>query len=374
MKRYLVGGCVRDKILGLAHADRDYLVLNCTADEFLAMHPRATVVGSVNPVFLVNGDEYVLSRHADIHSDLADRDLTINALAMDEDGRILAHPQSMDDLKNKVIRAVGSKNFLNDPLRAVRAARFAAQFPDFSVHPKTIAAMQRVAEARTLKNIPGQRLAREIIKAAKTPKPGRFLRILHRGRCLRPWLEEMHEAAEIPAGPPPFHNGSVLDHTIEVMDRLSGDAEAVWMGLCHDLGKIRTDPAQWPKHHGHDHAGRETARALGSRLCLPNVFIRLGVLAAGLHMLAARYPILRNGTRVDLLKEMRSREELLRLGRLVVADNGPDMTDRMLRDLERIQAVHLPEKHCGKGPESGRILHALQARALAENNGRNEAS
>ncbi|NCC23693.1 MAG: tRNA nucleotidyltransferase, partial [Deltaproteobacteria bacterium] len=234
MKCYAVGGSVRDMLLGRPAADRDFVVFGATVEEFLAAHPGTVTVGGKNPVHLFQGDQYTLSLHPDLKSDLASRDLTINALALDEDDRIVAHSLALDDLDKKILRPVSEANFLADPVRAVRAARFSAQFPDFDLHQDTLWAMRSVAGKGLLESIAAERVGQEVLKSLATPEPGRFVRVLEQGNCLEPWLTELDGARSIPAGPRPRHDESLLEHTARVMDRLAGDPLSVWMGLCHD--------------------------------------------------------------------------------------------------------------------------------------------
>ncbi|MDI3492666.1 MAG: hypothetical protein PWP17_549, partial [Desulfomicrobiaceae bacterium] len=133
MRIYLVGGAVRDMLLGRPVQDRDYVVVGGSEAELMRRIPGLTRVGRREPVWVRQGEEYTLAPEADIHANLASRDLTINALALDEDGQVIALPGAMEDLSARVLRPVAAANIMADPARLVRAARFAAQFPDFRV-------------------------------------------------------------------------------------------------------------------------------------------------------------------------------------------------------------------------------------------------
>lgn len=210
---------------------------------------------------------------------------------------------ALADLRDKILRPVAPANFLADPLRVIRAARFAAAFPDFTVHEQLLEAMRGVAPD-ALGRVAAERVGQEVLKACAAPAPGNFLRVLQAGDRLAPWLAEFTDAHCIPAGPPEFHDASVLEHTARVMDRCAGDALGVWMALCHDLGKTVTPAERLPRHHGHEAVGPDMAQSLALRLRLPNRHGAAGRLAARWHMAAGRYADLKPSTRVRLLLEL----------------------------------------------------------------------
>lgn len=366
MKTYLVGGAVRDEILGKKIHDRDFLVIGATEAAFLRAHPGARRIGADHPVYTYQGDEYTVSTLTDVRSDLMQRDLTINAFAKDRDkGQIISHPDAVDDLKNNVLRPVAEANFLRDPLRVFRAARFAAELPDFRVHPELIRIMGQVAGKGLLQHLSAERIGNETRKACSGESPGRFLRLLLSTGACDPWFVEFVNAETIPAGPLPHHELSLSGHTAEVMDRLAGSALPVWMGLCHDIGKADSPWESLPSHHGHDKKGEAKARDLGRRLRLPRRFIKAGALSAGVHMTAGRYDELRPGTRVRLLTQLHRAGLLADVFQVVQADRGKDFFDRADADLKRILKVKLPDNYHGLGKTSGEVLFQLQCRALA---------
>ncbi|HKK33751.1 MAG TPA: tRNA nucleotidyltransferase, partial [Desulfomicrobiaceae bacterium] len=253
MKFYLVGGAVRDELLHRPVQDHDIVVFGADETTFMQRFPNAIKVGKRTGVYIVQGVEYTLSPARSIREDLETRDLTINAMARDNEGKIISRPQALDDLTRGILRPVAAANFVDDPLRAIRAARFAAWFPDFTVHPDLIRAMELVGRSNLLADVAAERVGNEVIKAGRGPRPGRFLELLTRTGLLAPWFLELHRADTVPAGPPPYHTGSLLDHIATVMNRAAPDPDLVWMALCHDLGKAGTDPGQWPRHHHHEH-------------------------------------------------------------------------------------------------------------------------
>jgi tRNA nucleotidyltransferase (CCA-adding enzyme) len=384
MKLYVVGGAVRDRLLGRGEADRDYLVLDATPEEFLRRFPTAKLVGKSFPVYLVDGSEYAWPRGATLEDDLAARDLTVNALAMPAEppagpagpgdaSRIVAHPHSFADLAARVLRPASATAMADDPLRVFRAARFAAELPDFSPHPELVAQMRRCAQTGALGGLIPERVGLETLAAMAAPAPGRFLEILDQADALAPWFAPLDAARTVPAGPAPYHDRDLLGHTTCVMNQLAGDPLRAWMGLAHDLGKATTDRELLPKHHGHELRGAFLAKELGERLRLPARFIKAGSLAARLHMNAGRYRILRPGNRVDLLHALHNAGLFEELFALVAADrhavSGEDYGRTVLAaaraDLETVLAVRLPPEDQNQGAASGRRLRELRCLALA---------
>ncbi|MBG0776486.1 MAG: HD domain-containing protein [Desulfovibrionaceae bacterium] len=396
MDVYLVGGAVRDMLLGRAVRERDYLFLGGDCDAFVAAHPGAHKVGRCFPIVIHRSCEFAPPRGASLRDDLLHRDLTINALAMDARGVLHCHPRALGDLRDGVLRPARPESLEEDPLRVLRAARFAAVFPGFSTAPELLDAMRAAGRAGLLNGLSAERVGGELLKALAAPRPGRFVRVLAEAGCLAPWFRELAEAAEIPAGPPQYHARSVLGHIAEVMDRLAGDPLRVYMGLAHDLGKTLTPRDMLPHHYGHEKAGEPVARELGLRLRLSNRYVDAGALAAALHMTAGRYPALRPGTRVDLLDRLHRARLFAEMFDLVAADanlgrsedgegadgvneldrgkdsvgqggsGGADWRAEASEDMAALLAVRLPRALRRQGPESGRILRELRCRVLAQ--------
>lgn len=367
MRIFLAGGAVRDILLGLPVVDRDYLVMETSAREFEETYPQAQLVGRAFPVYLIDRMEFSFPRAATIREELESRDLTVNALLLDEEGELHCHPKGLDDLNNKILRPASDRSFLDDPLRVFRAARFWARFPDFTPHESLIRQMREAADADLLKTIAPDRVGQETIKAISSNKPGNYLRLLNLSHTLQPWLEEISRAESIPAGPPIYHDTNVLEHTCRTMDALAGDPIAVWMGLCHDLGKTITPEEHHPTHHNHDRLGVSLAETLTRRLRMSNTFATVGAKAARWHMVAARYDELRPGTRVDLLMDLHHANTVEALFKLVTVDQDKDFLGGALRDLKTILNVSLPRKYRNLGPESGKRLRELRAGALRKN-------
>jgi len=366
MNVYLAGGAVRDLLLGRPITDRDYLVTNTTRQEFMQAFPYAEEVGRAFPIFLINKLEFSFPRGITIDEELKSRDLTVNALLLDEDGCLLCHPQSMEDLHARVLRPASTQSFIDDPLRVFRAARFWAKFPDFTPHRSLIETMHTVADLGLLETIAPDRIGQETVKALNTQSPGNYLRLLAKGGCLAPWFADFLPGIGMPAGPPKYHDSDVVEHTCRIMDQLAGDATAVWMGLCHDIGKTRTHKEFLPRHHGHDKRGIKLAEGQAFRIRLSNAFVTAGLKAAKWHMIAAQYDALRPGTRVDLLMDLHFARILEPFFNLVQADQQKDFLNEAQDDLALILPVRLAPKDMNLGPKSGKILRDLRTQKLAK--------
>jgi tRNA nucleotidyltransferase (CCA-adding enzyme) len=363
MNIYLVGGAVRDKVRGVTPVDQDFVVVGGDEAALRARVPGLTRVGQGIAVFVREASQYTISEYACIQDDLASRDLTINALAEDQSGVLVAHPLALADLREGILRPVAVANFLADPLRAIRAARFAAAFPDFAVHGDLLTAMRAVS-GEALGSVAAERVGQETCKACAATAPGNFLRVLRDGDCLAPWLAEFAGADRIPAGPPRYHDASVLEHTAQVMDGCAGDGLAAWMALCHDLGKTATDVELLPSHPDHEGRGQDLAESLALRLRLSNRLRTAGRLAARWHMAAGRYAELKASTRVRLLLELDKAGVADAFFRVVAVDRGGDHLERARGELALVKAVRLPEKHRDQGPKSAEILLQLRCEAL----------
>ncbi|MDL2279465.1 HD domain-containing protein, partial [Desulfovibrio sp. OttesenSCG-928-G11] len=373
MNFYAAGGAVRDLILGRALRDVDY-VFDDADGLFIQRNPSARKIkGMEPPLYLLDGQELcpLGAEPRDLTQNILARDFTVNALLLDERGVIRAHPLTFADLQAGLIRPVSDGALLHSPVRALRAARFNATLPGFAPHEDCLRLMRELPD-QALAGIAAEQAGRESLKACLGAKPGNYLRCLEKGRCLAVWFAEFARAAHIPAGPPPWHDSSLLEHTARVMDdcarndapeRLAPQERqtAVWMALCHDIGKNATPRELLPKHHGHDKRGEAMAEALGLRLRLPKAMVRAGAMAARLHMKAARYMELRPGSKADLLISLDRAGLCAPFFRLVAADSGrDDLPPLMRRDLERILALRLPRHKQGLGPASGAFLRQLR--------------
>lgn len=194
MKTYLVGGSVRDRLLNIPPRDTDYLVIGATEDELLG---RGLVkVGQTFPIFLnpENGDEYTLGKT--LEEDLSRRDLTINALAFDKNNQLIDFYGGESDLKNKILRHIRAENFIADPLRVLRAARFRAQLPDFCLAPETEKLMKEVTATAAFRNILPERIVKELKRVFECPKPSLFFETLKEVGGMHPFFSEVKTSFE----------------------------------------------------------------------------------------------------------------------------------------------------------------------------------
>ena len=322
MQAYLVGGAVRDELLGLPVQDRDWVVVGATPE---AMAARGFLpVGRDFPVFLhpQTKEEYALARterksgrgykgftvYADasvtLEEDLRRRDLTINAIAKSAAGEIIDPYGGRRDLQDKVLRHV-SEAFAEDPLRVLRVARFAARFSEFSVATETRDLMTRMAVSGELAELVPERVWQELVRGLMEEAPSRMFEVLRRCGALAVVLPELDRLFGVPQ--PPEHHPEV-DTGVHVMLAVDwaarrGHPLAVrFAALTHDLGKGLTAPELWPKHHGHEAGSVALVRALAARLRLPAEVRDLAVIVARDHGNAHRAPQLRPATLVELLE------------------------------------------------------------------------
>lgn len=292
-KTYLVGGAVRDSLLGLKVKERDWVVVGSTPDEMLERDFKQ--VGASFPVFLhpKGGEEYALARtekkqghgyhgfNVDFHpgvtleEDLQRRDLTINAIAQDENGRLIDPFGGQQDLQRKVLRHV-SDAFVEDPLRVLRVARFAARFAHlgFRVHVSTMALMREITQSGELQHLAAERIWREFEAAMKTGRPSEFVSVLRECGALEALLPEVNVLFGVPQ-PEKYH--PEIDTGIHMLmaldaaaDISNGTANVVFAVLLHDLGKGVTPQKYWPSHRGHEAAGVPLVDAVCSRMKVPN--------------------------------------------------------------------------------------------------------
>ena len=196
---YLVGGAVRDRLLGRTPREYDF-AFDADGETFLRLHPRARRVGRSVSVILLDGQEY-MPLQGTLEEDLRRRDLTVNALAEDREGRLYAHPEALSDIAGCVLRPASPTSFADDPVRVFRLARMACELPSFTVHDEAVAQMRAVAASGRLEGIPAERVGREFMKALAAPRPSCWRGPLAEGGCLSPWFREVEAAEDIPAGP-----------------------------------------------------------------------------------------------------------------------------------------------------------------------------
>ncbi len=325
-RAYLVGGAVRDQLRGITPKDRDYCITGITEEQFAAAFPNAPKVGVSFPVFIVriNGEqcEVAFARrekksgvgyrgftvtfdpNVSIEDDLYRRDTTINAIAIDLSTNNLIDPfNGAADIADKKIRAV-SKHFVEDPVRALRAARHAAAF-HFDITPDTVEMMTACADELSLE--PGERIVGELRRALETEQPSVFFRALERARLLEVIFPELHQMiGKIQL--PNFHpEGDAFEHAMKIVDEVSsvnGDITTRFCALAHDLGKGVTPDEILPHHYRHDRRGVEVLKNWNARTTLPRNWIKAATLVIEEHMRAT--VITHPGKIVDLLMKIHS--------------------------------------------------------------------
>jgi tRNA nucleotidyltransferase (CCA-adding enzyme) len=327
MQIYLVGGAVRDELLGLPARERDWVVVGARPEELQERGFKP--VGKDFPVFLhpQSGEEYALARterktgpgyrgfqtlfspDVTLEQDLERRDLTINAIAKDPDGGGLIDPfGGQRDLGERVLRHV-SGAFVEDPVRVLRVARFAARFAPlgFKVAPETVDLMREIAARGELDALVSERVWQETQRALEMPAPARFFEVLRDANALPLIFPELHALFGVPQ-PEQWH--PEIDtgvHTLMVLEqaaKLSGDPVVRFAALTHDLGKGTTPPSEWPRHIAHEQRGVALVEALCDRLKIPNAYRELAVLVSRYHLDAHRVTELRDNTLLELLERL----------------------------------------------------------------------
>ena len=324
MDIYLVGGAVRDRLLGRPHVERDFVVVGATPDQLVARGYRP--VGKDFPVFLHpdSGEQYALARterktgrgyygfathfspDVTLEQDLSRRDLTINAMAMAESGEIVDPYGGRRDLEARVLRHV-SPAFVEDPLRVLRVARFAARFAPlgFTVAPETIALMRGIVTSGEMSALVPERVWVETERALGEASPVTYFEVLRSCGALAAVFPEVDALYGVPQ-PAEWH--PEIDtgvHTMQVLDvaaGLSPDTTVRFAALVHDVGKGLTPREQWPRHIGHEDRGARLIEGLATRLRIPNEHRELGVMVARLHGRAHRAGEQRASKLLELLE------------------------------------------------------------------------
>lgn len=303
MRVYVVGGAIRDELLGLPVQDRDHVVVGATPDEMVKLGYQP--VGKDFPVFLhpQTREEYALARterksghgykgfkvfaspDVTLEEDLLRRDLTINAMARDVQGNLIDPYSGQTDLVSKILRHV-SLAFAEDPVRILRVARFAARFPDFHVAPETLELMRGMVDAGEIDHLVPERVWQELSRGLMSTRPSRMFDVLRESGALARLIPELDRLFGVPQ--PPQHHPEIDTgiHVMLVVDWTArqGYSLAVrFAALTHDLGKGLTPSEHWPKHHGHEAKSVELVNAISERLRVPAECRDLALLVARYH-------------------------------------------------------------------------------------------
>ncbi len=325
MEVYEVGGAVRDDLLGLPVRERDWVVVGATPDELLGL--GYVQVGRDFPVFLHpetkeeyalarterktapghTGFEFDTSRAVSLEQDLERRDLTINAIARDAEGRLVDPYGGRRDLERRVLRHV-SEAFREDPLRVLRTARFAARFESlgFTIADETLELMRRIVADGELETLAAERVWQETDKALATARPDVFFSSLREAHALAVVFPDVDRLFGVPQPErwhPEIDTGVHTLMALEIAVRLSSDPAVRFAVLTHDLGKGTTPRSMWPRHRGHGERSAEAIAALAERLPVPRRYERIAVVVARHHGLVHRAFELKPGTVFDLIAD-----------------------------------------------------------------------
>ena len=325
MQIYLVGGAVRDTLLKYPVIEKDWVVVGASPSDLIEQGFKQ--VGKDFPVFLhpQTGDEYALARterksgagytgfevfaskDVTLEDDLIRRDLTINAMAMDEYGAITDPYNGRADLENKILRHV-SPAFSEDPLRVLRIARFAARYHHlgFDIAKETKVLMTKLAQSGELKALTAERVWKETYRALGEKSPHIYFQVLNECKALADWFPEIECLWGIP-NPEKWH--PEIDtgiHTMMVLEQcalLTEDSVTRFAALCHDLGKGETPKAQWPSHKGHEKMGVDVINKLCQRVKAPSNYTQLAKLVSEFHLHLHRIEDLKASTIVKVLEQ-----------------------------------------------------------------------
>ncbi|MCM0082639.1 HD domain-containing protein [Geomonas sp. Red32] len=303
----MVGGMVRDRLLGVPSQDVDLIAI-ASPDELLAAGFRLVEAKSSPNIFfrfhndLGKVEITRLDSHDDLAMDLSRRDFTANAIAMTLQGAIEDPLGGRDDIKKKRLRLCSPASFSDDPTRIFRAFRFECE--GWRLDAEAEAAISSRPWSDALSRLPMERFSQEMLKALSKQSPSRFFRRMLELKVGGNLLPEIFTMPQVPAGPLQHHpEGDLFEHsmlTLERMSALTPDVKARFCALFHDLGKLATDQELYPKHHGHEEAGADAATQFCTRLRLPSSLQRGLRAACALHGKANRWDELRDSTKIKL--------------------------------------------------------------------------
>ena len=364
MKSYLVGGAVRDRLLGIQAGDRDHVVVGETVESMLAAGFKQ--VGRDFPVFLhpQTAEEYALARterksarghtgfvvHADpsvtLDEDLARRDFTINAIAEDAAGALVDPFGGVRDIQARVLRHVGPA-FVEDPLRVLRAARFMARLAPlgFRIADETMALMRTMVEDGELDALTPERVWQELVRGLAARQPSAFLRTLRDAGALAVVLPEVDALYGVPQRAeyhPEVDTGVHVELVCDMAATLApGDAVIGFAALTHDLGKALTPAQELPRHLMHEHRGLAPLRALCDRLRVPTEHRQLAQMACREHLNVHRLLELKDSTVHDLLVRCDALRKPARIAQLAMVCEADKRGRTGLQDQAYPQAAEL---------------------------------
>jgi tRNA nucleotidyltransferase (CCA-adding enzyme) len=402
MQVYLVGGAVRDALLGLPVKERDWVVVGGRRDDLLRMNYRE--VGRDFPVFLHpdSHEEYALARlerkvapgyrgfivefgpEVTLEEDLTRRDLTINAIAQAADGSLIDPHGGRRDIDSRILRHV-SPAFAEDPVRVLRVARFAARLAPlgFRVAPETQVLMRGMVERHEVDALVAERVWQETEKALRETSASTFFKVLRECGALQRIYPEIDALFGVPQ-PAQWH--PEIDtgiHTLMVLDQavaLSADTRVRFAALVHDLGKAATPSAEWPSHRGHEERSVALIEALADRLRLPSDYRELALIVARHHGIVHRALELKPKTLLEFMERTDAFRRPERFSQALLAceadargrtglESNPYPQRGFVSAARDVAAAVKPSAEdvaAHKGAKIAEVLHARRHRALTE--------
>ncbi|GAA6135598.1 multifunctional CCA addition/repair protein [Oceaniserpentilla sp. 4NH20-0058] len=402
MNIYLVGGAVRDRILNITSKDNDWVVVGATPEELIDAGYKQ--VGADFPVFLhpKTQEEYALARterksghgyqgfsvdfgkNVTLEEDLIRRDLTINAMAQDENGNIIDPFNGQQDIQNKILRHV-SHAFCEDPLRVLRVARFAARFHHlgFRIADETISLMQHISASGELKHLTAERVWVETQRALHEKSPWVYFDTLKKCQGLKDTFTELDELFGIPQPEkhhPEIDTGLHSLLSLEQASLLSHEGDVRFAALMHDLGKGKTNPEKWPQHIAHETLGLKPIKAMCKRLRVPNAYKELTLKTCEYHTHIHRAFELKASTILKVLKQCDAIRKPERFAKLLLAceadahgrtglENTPypqaPFMQRMLDACNQVNNQDIVATGV-TGPELGQAIEQARLKAIAK--------
>ena len=401
MQVYLVGGAVRDQLLGHPYHEKDYVVVGATPEQLLAQGYQP--VGKDFPVFLhpETKDEYALARterksgqgyhgfefYTDIsvtlEDDLIRRDLTINAIAMDDDGKIYDPYHGHEDLNNKILRHV-SDAFAEDPLRVLRVARFAARYHQygFTIAEETLALMQQLANSGELKALTPERVWKETSRALMERDADVYFETLRQCGALKFLFPEIDALFGIPQRPeyhPEIDCGIHTLMSLQQACRANYSLDVRFAVLVHDLGKALTPKDELPRHIMHEERGVQPVNDICDRLKVPTNTKQLSIAVCKEHLKSHQAFTLKAGTlwrflqRLDVLRRPERVEAFIQAcecdsrGRLGLEDRDYPQARYLTEAMQLVRSIKASDLPADvKGPDIGEMLIQKRIEALAE--------
>ncbi len=407
MKVYRVGGCVRDRLLGLPVNDIDWVVTGATAEQMQAAGYKA--IGKDFPVFLhpESKQEYALARSerktgpgykgfeisADpittIEQDLLRRDLTINAMAEDDQGKLVDPYGGQKDIEDRILRHV-SDAFVEDPVRVLRVARFAARFHKlgFTINDDTRDLIRQIGQSGELGTLVAERVWSELSRALDEANPAVFFTSLRECEVLALLFPEIDALFGVPQNAryhPEIDTGVHIMMALQVSAALSHDNETRFAVLMHDLGKATTPVSVLPSHHGHEARGKKPVKAFCKRWRVPKAHTELALITTEFHLQVHRAMELKASTllklfiRADSLRKPERFQKMLDACRADIRGRKGSEDDPYLQaefllqlatklrqlDLADIQQQGLTGKAMGRAINEARLRLIKQEKALA---------